>query len=317
MFIALTLPGCATKVPADAPPAGVHAQPPMAAAAPPGIASAPPPSAASAVSKNGHAELPRAVGVAGEAASGGGRHIEGTFNGGTRDSLARLAVTRRTQASTEATVRTHRTIKLAEAEMAPPALSADQERTQRRDEYIARLAQGSYAFNPPTTIKVARPISVALWVDPVAKAAELAQEMGKTFPASAGRIEADATAWSPRMKATLTGVDFAITPVGDKDFDGVKDLSANARTEWGWTLVPTAPGKKQLHLVLAVVLPPELGLPRELPQIERNVEVEVTIWWVIDHYWERYWQWMLGGLASALAASLAWWWKNRQSNASL
>ena len=156
---------------------------------------------------------------------------------------------------------------------------------------------------------------MALWVDPVKSAAELAAEMKRALPESTGRVESGATAWSPRMKAMLSGgKDFEITPVGDKGFDGVKDLSATARTEWGWTVVPTSPGKKQLHLVLAVMLPPELGLPRELPQIDRTVEVKVTVWWVIDHYWERYWQWMLGGLASALAAAFAWWWKNRRDS---
>jgi len=176
------------------------------------------------------------------------------------------------------------------------------------------LSFGRYSFNPPTLIKIAHQINAALWVDPGKAADELASEMDKAYPESAGRVISGTTAWSPRMKATLTGVDFEITRVGDKNFDGIKDLSATARTEWGWTIVPTSPGKKQLHLVLAVVLPPELGQPRELPQIERNVMVDVTIWWVIDHYWERYWQWMLSGLATAFAAAFTWWWKNRYAS---
>jgi len=195
-----------------------------------------------------------------------------------------------------------------------PALNADQERLRARDAYLASLAQGSYTFNPPSPIKVARPVSVALWVDPVKSAAELTEEMRRTLPDSTSRVEAGRTTWSPRMKATLSGADFDITPVGDKNFDGIKDLSATGRTEWGWTLVPTAPGTKKLHLVLSVILPPELGLPRELPQLERNVQVEVTVWWLIDHYWERYWQWMLGGLASAAAAAIAWWWQHRRGS---
>jgi len=192
-----------------------------------------------------------------------------------------------------------------------PALGADQERMRRRGDYITGLQKGAYTFNPPSPIKVAQPITVALWVDPVKEAAQLAEEMKKAFPESAARVESGATTWSPRMKATLTGVDFEITPVEGKDFDGVKDLSMTARTEWGWTLVPTSPGTKKLHLLLAVVLPSELGKPGELPQISRDVEVEVTVWWLIDHYWEKYWKWMIGGLASAAAAAIAWWWKKR------
>lgn len=192
------------------------------------------------------------------------------------------------------------------------ALGADQERMRQRDEYINGLMKGAYTFNPPTPIKVAQPVTVALWVDPVTEAAQLAEEMKKAFPESAARVESGETKWSPRMRATLTGVDFDITPVEGKDFDGTKDLSESTRTEWGWTILPKSPGVKKLHLLLAVVLPPELGKPRDLPQINRDIEVEVTVWWVVDYYWEKYWKWILGGLGGAASAAIAYWWKNRR-----
>src|SRR5258708_6656292 len=192
-----------------------------------------------------------------------------------------------------------------------PELSADEELLRRRDKYIAGLKKGAYTFDPPSKIEVERRVTVALWVDTVEEAAQLAEEMKKAIPASAASIEAGATTWSPRMRATLTGPDFEITPVDGKDFDGVKELSMTARTEWGWTLVPTFPGTKQLHLLLSVVLPPNLGEPRELPQIDREVEVVVTVWWLIDHYWEKYWKWMIGGLAAAIASAIGRPWRKR------
>lgn len=149
-------------------------------------------------------------------------------------------------------------------------------------------------------------------MDPAKEVAQLAEEMKKSFPESAARIEAGATTWSPRMRATLTGTDFEITPVekgkDGKPFDGVKDLSMTGRTEWGWIIVPTSPGKKQLHLLLAVVLPPELGEPGELPTMRRDIQVDVTIWWLIDHYWEKYWKWLLDGLGAALAGAIGHLW---------
>lgn len=193
-----------------------------------------------------------------------------------------------------------------------PALRADQERMHQRDAYINGLKKGAYTFNPPSPIKVAQPITVALWVDPAKEAAQLAEEMKRAIPGAAARIESGTTTWSPRMRATLTGVDFEITPVERKDFAGEKDLSLTGRTEWGWTIVPTSPGKKQLLLLLSVVLPPELGEPRQLPVINRDIEVEVTVWWLIDHFWEKYWKWMIGGLASAAGAAIAYWWKSRR-----
>lgn len=212
-----------------------------------------------------------------------------------------------------------RTLAAGELEMAPAegapatsALDADRERMRLRDEYIGGLTQAAYTFNPPSPIRVAQPVTVALWVDPAANAARLAEEMRNAFPESAARVESGATKWSPRMRATLTGPDFDITPVEGKDFDGIKDLSESARTEWSWSIRPQSPGKKKLHLLLSVVLPSELGRPRELPQISRDIDVEVTIWWVIDNFWEKYWKWILGGLGSAVAAVIAYWWKNRR-----
>ena len=197
-----------------------------------------------------------------------------------------------------------------------PALGADQERMHQRDEYIKGLQKGAYTFNPPSPIKVDERIVLALWVDPAKEAAQLAEDMKKSFPESTARIGAGTTTWSPRMRATLTGVDFKITPVepgkDGKPFDGVKDLSMTGRTEWGWTIVPTFPGKKQLHLLLSVVLPPELGEPHELPAMNRDIQVDVTIWWLIDHYWEKYWKWLLGSLGTALATAIAYLWKNRR-----
>lgn len=296
MALALVLQGCVRTDDSTAGSAPGKDRPPVAAAPAATPQPAPPPPPVAAAPTPPRTE----VGV-----------VAPSVNAGASERQA-LAVRKRDSLSAKKMAKPATPESASATAEASPALNADQVRTQQRDAYIASLAQGSYSFNPPSPIKVAHPITVALWVDPVKKAAELAAEMGKAFPESAARVESATTAWSPRMKATLTGVDFEITPVGSKDFDGIKDLSATARTEWGWTIVPTSPGTRQLHLVLAVVLPPELGLPRELPQINRDVEVEVTVWWVIDHYWEKYWQWMLGGLASAFAASLAWWWKNRQ-----
>jgi hypothetical protein len=203
---------------------------------------------------------------------------------------------------------------LAAAERDPPAsaLDADRERMRLRDEYISGLTQAAFTFNPPSPIKVAEPVTVALWVDPATKAARLAEEMRKAFPESAARVESGETKWSPRMRATLTGADFEIVPVEGEDFDGIKELSASARTEWSWTIRPQSPGKKKLHLLLSVVLPPELGMPRDLPQISRDIDVEVTIWWVIDNFWEKYWKWILGGLGGAASTAIAYWWKNRR-----
>lgn len=193
---------------------------------------------------------------------------------------------------------------------ASTALNTDKERMRLRDEYINGLQIGGYSFSPPSPIKVDDRIPVALWVDPAKEGSQLAEKMKKVFPESAARVEGGHTRWSPTMRATLTGVDFEITSDKGEDFDGVKDLSMTGRTEWGWTIVPTMPGKKHLHLVLEAMLPPDLGKPWE-NVLDREVDVEVTWWWVIDHFWEKYWKWILSGLGGALTAAIGWWWKKR------
>ncbi|MBI4989380.1 MAG: hypothetical protein HZC23_11220 [Rhodocyclales bacterium] len=199
------------------------------------------------------------------------------------------------------------------AAVTSPALAADQEHMRKRDEYLAGLKKGSYAFNPPSPIKVARPVTIALWVDPVKETEQLAAEMKQAFPESA-RIERGQTVWSPRMRATLTGADFEITPLDrgkdGKPFDGAKNLTLAGRTEWTWSITPTFPGRKKLHLQLSVVLPPELG-ERDLPAMDRDIEVEVTLWWLMDHYWEKYWKEMLFGIAGAIAAAIGWWFRRK------
>jgi hypothetical protein len=198
------------------------------------------------------------------------------------------------------------------AAAASPELSVDRERMRQRDEYINSLKKGAYTFNPPSPIEVEQRITVALWVDPAKEAAQLAEEMKKAYPESAARVEAGDIRWSPRMRAALTGGDFEITPVEGQDFDGVKDLSATNRNSWEWDIVPKWPGKKRLlHLRLEVILPPGLGTPWEIV-LDREIEVEVTLWWLLDHFWEKYWKWMIGGLASAAGAAMAYWWKNRR-----
>jgi hypothetical protein len=297
MLVSAMLQGCASVAKSVVTPAGAaelpsrsepHAAPSVAA--PPPAPSPAPPRPAPAARNGRDAAPPRAA-----AAAPNGRV-------GFSVSPQYLNLAKRTKRAR---------LVMSESAAPSPELTVDQERMRRRDDYITGLKKAAYTFNPPSPIKVAQPITVALWVDPLTEAAQLAEEMKKAFPESAARVESGATTWSPRMRATLTGVDFEITPVEGKDFNGAKGLSMTGRTEWAWTIVPTSPGKKKLHLLVWVVLPPELGEPRELPQINRDVEVEVTVWWLIDHYWEKYWKWMIGGLASAIAAAIAWWGKKR------
>jgi len=88
---------------------------------------------------------------------------------------------------------------------------------------------------------------------------------------------------------------------------GAKDLSPIGRTEWGWSVLPQAPGSKKLIAAVSIPLPPGLGGPRDLPPLQRAVEVEPTLAWRVENAWSEYWQWIAGALVlmgAALALSI-------------
>lgn len=203
---------------------------------------------------------------------------------------------------------------------ASPEFSADAELLARRDAYHQQLKLASYTFNPLSPIKVATPVTVFFWIDPVAEPLRLAEELKAKLlemrPNEAPRTEAGRVDWSPRMRATLTGDDFDITPAEGNGFDGQKNLSATRRTEWAWDIKAKRVGERlPLHLRVWAVLPKELGEPYEVLKLDKLIHVEVTLFWLLDEFWEKYWKWILGGLGTALAGAIGAWWKSRQPKA--
>jgi hypothetical protein len=195
---------------------------------------------------------------------------------------------------------------------ATPAKDETASQVQRLDTYLDNLKTAAYTFNPPSPIEVAKPVTVYLWLDPQATAAELAEAFRQAVPRDAGRVESGETSWSPKMRATLSGPDFEIKAIDPEE----QLVGSTQRTTWSWDITPLRAGEKlALHLRLAAVLPEELGPPKTITTLEREINVEVTWWWLFDHYFDKYWKWLLGGLGTALASAIAWWWKNRKGGA--
>lgn len=181
---------------------------------------------------------------------------------------------------------------------------------QHIDAYLNSLKSAAYAFNPPSPIVVAEPVTIHLWLDPQATAAGLAEELKKAVPRDAARVESGQTRWSPKMRATLSGPDFEVKPIDSEE----QPVSSTQRTTWSWDIIPQRPGKNlALHIRLEAVLPPELGPPKTITTLDREITVEVTWWWLFDHYYDKYWKELLAGLGTLLASALAWWWKNRHA----
>jgi hypothetical protein len=178
-----------------------------------------------------------------------------------------------------------------------PAISPEQERSRRLNDYIAALQKSVITFNPPSPMQVERRTAVQLSVSPPKEAAQLAEELRKSL--------ATPEAWRARLRAQLGGASFQIAQAEGKD-SGEKELSAAGPTEWTWDVVPKLPGTKQLTVRVAVLLPPGLGEPRELPALQREVTVEATLAWTLGNLWSEYWLWILAMLAVAVGALLFW-----------
>lgn len=185
--------------------------------------------------------------------------------------------------------------------------------TQRIDGYLSALKSAAYTFNPPSPIRVDEAVTIHLWLDPKSSPTVLAEELRKLVPQDASRVESGETKWSPRMRATLSGADtdFEIKPIDPEE----QTVNTTERTRWSWIITPRRAGKElALHLRLIALLPPELGPPTTITSLDRKINVEVTVWWLFDHYFEKYWQWLLGGLGTIVMSIFAWWWKNRKGS---
>ena len=203
--------------------------------------------------------------------------------------------------------------KPGETVLLPPPAQDDnpQIMVQRIDAYFDSLKTAAYTFNPPSPIQVSKPVTVHFWLDPQATPAALAEELKKRVPHDAAQVEFGNTKWSPKMRASLIGSqDFEVKAVDPEE----QLVSSTQRTTWSWDIIPLHPGEKLLlHLRLAVVLPPELGPPKTVTTIDREINVEVTWWWLFDHNFEKYWKWLLGGLGGVIASVVAWWWKSKHT----
>jgi hypothetical protein len=186
-----------------------------------------------------------------------------------------------------------------------PAISPEQERSRRLNDYIAALQKSVITFNPPSPMQVERSVAVQLSVSPPKEAAQLAEELRKSL--------ASPEAWRPGLRAQLAGASFQIAQAERKNSAGEKELSAAGPTEWTWDVVPKLPGTKQLAVRVAVLLPPGLGEPRELAALQREVTVEATLAWTLGNLWSDYWLWILAMLAVAVAALI--WWRRQRSAA--
>ena len=201
---------------------------------------------------------------------------------------------------------------MAEVMRAPAAANGEGEypisMADRWNAFLQSFKDAAYTFNPPSPIKVDKPRTIHLWVDTMVDQQTLAEELRRIVPWDAARIESGAIRVSPEMKAILTGENFKIKANSPEK----QIINMAGRSIWSWDITPTWPGLQTLHLRLIAIPPDATSSPYTIPvPLDRTIKVKVTIWWLIDHFFEKYWKWLLGGLGTLFITILGWWWKKR------
>lgn len=204
---------------------------------------------------------------------------------------------------------------MAQVMRAPGGANSEEESAvsmaDRWNAFLQSFKDAAYTFNPPSPIKVDKPRTIHLWVDTVIDQQTLAEELRRIVPWDAARIEAGAIQVSPEMRAILTGEYFKIKANSPEQ----QMINMAGRTIWSWEITPTWPGTQTLHLRLIAIPPDAMSSPYTIPvPLDRTIEVKVTFWWLIDHFFEKYWKWLLGGFGTLLMTLLSWWLKKRFGN---
>lgn len=206
----------------------------------------------------------------------------------------------------------------ADAEaVAPPAATNGDGRAiwnEPWQKFLANLPTAAYTFNVPSPITVDTPHPIYLWVDTTVTQQALAEELKKLEPRDASQVKSGFTKVSPVMEASLTGPGEEFIVI-KPDTPQPQSLNLNGRTAWKWTITPKRTGTYPLDIKLVVIPPPDIATaPHEIqpsPALHHTIQVEVTLWWLFDHFFDKYWKWLLGGLGTLLVTVLGWWWQKR------
>ena len=192
----------------------------------------------------------------------------------------------------------------------------DSTMSAERHKYFKKLKTASYSFNTPNSVQIDNPFTIHFFLNPLDEPKKLEKKLRLSIShepyGKNQKIEAKRTKWNTKMRVTLTGQDFEITPVEGNTFDGIKTPNSDEDTSWSWSVKAKHDGEAlPLYLNVWCELPKELGGPLEMiPTLTRYIHIDVTPIWILNTYWEK-WKWILGGIGTVLVTAFGLWWKSR------
>jgi hypothetical protein len=154
---------------------------------------------------------------------------------------------------------------------------------------LAALKTGTLAYNTPERMKVEQTAHI---VAKIASEAVSAEALKAQMPQDAGtNTEMASTAITPKMKMTLTGADFTITPLSSEE----QMVVGSVPTTWAWDIVPKHSGKLRLHLAAVIELN---GMVKDFTTVDRDIAVQVDAADMVGDFVRGNWQWLIATLTA-------------------
>jgi hypothetical protein len=171
---------------------------------------------------------------------------------------------------------------------------------------LTRLSQGEIAFNPPSSVRTGDITRIEARI--ARTIGELGLTQGMLGP---GVPQVEVLRVSSFMGTELSGENFDIKALNDAS----QIVEEGTPTQWAWDVKATKPGKQMLHLKVwaRILAPPLPEQVKDLPVLDRAVDVQVNPAYSATQFWENNWQWVLGSGFSASAVAVIWKLRDRVS----
>ncbi len=169
---------------------------------------------------------------------------------------------------------------------------------------LERLASGRIVYNPPTEMTVDQTERVEV---------RISMDMAAPITAGlkgSGTPTVESIHVSSFMKARLVGESFDIVAFSSEE----QIVPAQGFTEWAWDVTPTESGTRNLCLIVtALVKAPDAEGEKDLPIIERQIEVKVNPAYMFSSFFVDNRGWIFTAVLLPLVAAFGrWLWQRQQ-----
>jgi hypothetical protein len=172
------------------------------------------------------------------------------------------------------------------------------------EQSLAKLRKGNLTYSTPLRIRTGNTAHI---VARIATDKITVQALQSGMPAGPGtQTEIEATPISTKMKMTLAGADFEITPLSSEE----QIVGGDLPTQWEWDVIPRHAGTLRLHLAATVELK---DLSRDFTSVDRDIAVQVDPIGAVVDFAEKNVLWIFGSLGTGFTGLWAWWRRRKKS----